>query len=56
MKRLLMNNISEVFVCLDKYHSLLLSGGLYLEFLCRSFISSSMIQRGNFVEMNDYQA
>ena len=29
-----------VFVCLDKYHSLLFSGGLYLEFLCRDFTSS----------------
>ena len=31
---------SELFFCLDKYHSLLFSGGLYLEFLCRDFISS----------------
>ena len=40
MKRLLMNYISEVFVCLNKYHSLLFSGGLCLELLFRSFISS----------------
>ena len=40
MKRLLMNYIFEVFVCLDKYHSLLFSGGLWLEFLFRGFISS----------------
>jgi len=31
---------SKLFFFLDKYHSLLFSGGLYLEFLCRDSISS----------------